>query len=77
MIHQCCNSAHLHDYQIRLTNGQALTHVFGAKEQLAAVRLYIQLNRTDGEGAFTLMTSFPRKVFTDGDMEKPLSELGV
>ena len=69
---------HVHFFivQIRLTNGQALTQTFGAKEQLAAVRLYITMNRTDGDFPFTLMTSFPRKVFTDEDMEKPLQELG-
>lgn len=62
--------------QIRLTNGQALTQAFGSKEPLAAVRLYIQMNRTDGEGAFSLMTSFPRKVFREEDMERPLTDLG-
>jgi len=63
--------------QIRLTNGQALTHSFGSKEELAAVRLYIEMNRTDGHGPFSLMTSFPRKVFTEQDMEKPLFDLGL
>ncbi|XP_075224027.1 UBX domain-containing protein 1-like [Lycorma delicatula] len=63
--------------QIRLTNGQALTHTFGAKEQLSAVRLYIELNRTDGEGPFGLMTNFPKKIFTDDDYDKPLDILGL
>ena len=63
-------------FQIRLTNGQALTQTFSAKEQLAAVRLYVEMNRTDAPGPFALMTSFPRKVFSDNDMEKPLTELG-
>lgn len=63
--------------QIRLTNGQALTHSFGSKEELAAVRLYIEMNRTDGHGPFNLMTSFPRKVFSEQDMEKPLFDLGL
>ena len=31
--------------QIRQTNGQPLTHTFGAKESLAAVRLYVEMNR--------------------------------
>ena len=31
--------------QIRQTNGQPLVHSFGAKESLAAVRLYVQMNR--------------------------------
>ncbi|KAL5008331.1 hypothetical protein ScPMuIL_013912 [Solemya velum] len=63
--------------QIRLTNGQALTQTFLAKESLAAVRLYVQMNRTDGGGDFTLMTSFPRKVFSTEDMEKSLVHLGL
>ncbi|XP_012258418.2 UBX domain-containing protein 1 [Athalia rosae] len=63
--------------QIRLTNGQALTQTFGCKEQLSAVRLYIEMNRTDGSGAFNLMTTFPRKVFTEEDFEKPLDILGL
>ena len=63
--------------QIRLPNGQALTQTFGGKEQLAAVRLYVQMNRTDGDATpFKLMMSFPKKVFTEEDMEKPLCELG-
>ncbi|XP_046564076.1 UBX domain-containing protein 1-like [Haliotis rubra] len=63
--------------QIRLTNGQALTQTFKAKEPLAAVRLYIEMNRSDGAGPFSLMTSFPRKVFSSDDMEKPLDTLGL
>ncbi|XP_064600426.1 UBX domain-containing protein 1-like [Liolophura sinensis] len=63
--------------QIRLTNGQALTQTFSSKEPLAAVRLYIEMNRTDGSGPFNLMTNFPKKVFSVDDMEKPLSELGL
>ncbi|XP_051174776.1 UBX domain-containing protein 1 [Leptopilina boulardi] len=63
--------------QIRLTNGQTITQTFGSKEQLSAVRLYIDMNRTDGEGSFSLMTNFPRKVFTDDDFDAPLDVLGL
>lgn len=63
--------------QIRLTNGQALTQTFGAKEQLSAVRVFIELNRTDGTAPFSLMTSFPKKVFMPEDYEKPLEILGL
>ena len=62
--------------QIRLTDGKGLTQNFKAKETLAAVRVYIQMNRTDGNGPFSLMTSYPRKVFTEDDMDLPLKELG-
>ncbi|XP_042899566.1 UBX domain-containing protein 1-B isoform X2 [Parasteatoda tepidariorum] len=63
--------------QIRLTNGQCLTQTFKPNEELAAVRLYVEMNRTDGDGPFTLMTNFPKKVFTSSDMNCPLSELGL
>lgn len=63
--------------QIRLTNGEALTQTFGSKEQLSAVRLYVEMNRTDGGGPFSLMTNFPKKVFTEDDYEKPLDLLGL
>lgn len=43
---------------------------------LAAVRVYIELNRSDGDEPFSLMTTFPRKVFTDEDYELPLEQLG-
>ncbi|KAF0288916.1 UBX domain-containing protein 1-A [Amphibalanus amphitrite] len=63
--------------QIRLTDGAALTSQFAAKEALAAVRLYVEMNRTDGQGAFTLGTAFPRRVFTAEDYERPLDSLGL
>ncbi|KAJ9578760.1 hypothetical protein L9F63_005018 [Diploptera punctata] len=63
--------------QIRLTNGQALTQTFGSKEQLSAVRLYVEMNRTDEAGPFSLMTNFPKKIFTEDDYEKPLDLLGL
>lgn len=64
-------------FQIRLTNGKALTQSFNAKEPLAAVRLYVEMNRTDAQGSFNLMTNFPKKVFTGDDYDKPLTELGT
>lgn len=49
---------------------------FGVKEPLSAVRLYVEMHRTDGDGPFKLMTSFPRKVFSTEDYDKPLETLG-
>ncbi|XP_066247737.1 UBX domain-containing protein 1 [Euwallacea similis] len=63
--------------QIRLIDGRTLVQNFGAKEPLSAVRLYVDMNRTDGEGPFKLMTSFPRKIFTSEDYDKPLDTLGL
>ncbi|KAF6211209.1 hypothetical protein GE061_014324 [Apolygus lucorum] len=64
--------------QIRLTDGSSITQSFGVKEQLSAVRLYVEMNRTDNqEGPFSMMTTFPRKVFGEEDYEKPLDVLGL
>ncbi|XP_033225199.1 UBX domain-containing protein 1 [Belonocnema kinseyi] len=63
--------------QIRLTNGQTLMQSFGSKEQLSAVRLFIDMNRKDDIGPFNLMTNFPKKVFTEDDYETPLDVLGL
>lgn len=62
--------------QIRQSNGQAIVHSFGVKEPLAAVRLYVEMNRTDGgAGPVKFMTNFPKKVFTDDDYENTLENL--
>jgi len=64
--------------QIRQTNGQPLVHTFGAKESLSAVRLYVEMNRTDGvSGQVKLMTNFPKKVFSDDDYDNSLENLGL
>lgn len=62
--------------QIRLTNGSSLTQTFGAKEPLSAVRLYVEMNRKDGDGPFSLMTNYPKKVFGPEDYDVPLENLG-
>jgi len=65
--------------QIRLPNGSRMVETFTATEQLSAVRLYIEMNRTDGLNGtdFNLMTTFPRKVFTDDEYNSQLSTLGL
>lgn len=62
--------------QIRLTDGSSLCQTFGAKEPLSAVKVYVEMNRKDDVGQFSLMTNFPKKVFTTEDYEKPLEALG-
>jgi len=55
-----------------------MVHQFRAQEPLSAVRLYIEMNRTDGSrDAFDLMTAFPKKIFTRDEMEMPLKSLGM
>ncbi|CAG9760508.1 unnamed protein product [Ceutorhynchus assimilis] len=61
--------------QIRLSDGKTLVQSFGIKEPLSAVRLFVEMNYMDGP--FNLMNSFPRKVFTSEDYEKPLEALGL
>ncbi|XP_023685207.1 UBX domain-containing protein 1 isoform X2 [Paramormyrops kingsleyae] len=62
--------------QVRLLDGSTLTAVFKAQEPLAAVRVYVQMNGVEGQD-FTLLSPYPRRVYTDMDMEKPLRELGL
>lgn len=63
--------------QIRLPNGTTIVETFNKQEQLAAVRLFIQLKQGEPAGVFPfgMMTTFPRKVFNDEDFEKSLEEL--
>lgn len=61
--------------QVRLLDGSALTATFKAQEPLAAVRVYIQMNGGSDQD-FTLLSPYPRRVYTELDMEKPLRELG-
>ncbi|XP_021946523.1 UBX domain-containing protein 1 isoform X2 [Folsomia candida] len=64
--------------QLRLPSGKTMTQTFGVSEPLAAVRVYIEMNRDDGvEGSFNLITNFPRKTFVEDDYDKPLLTLGL
>jgi len=64
--------------QIRLHDGKKMEQTFKAKEPLSAVRVYVQMNRPSTDSTpIKLMTTFPRKVFTEEDYEKPLDTLGL
>lgn len=64
--------------QIRLLDGSTITTVFKAQEPLAAVRVYVQMNSNTPEGQdFSLLSPYPRHLYTELDMEKPLKELGL
>jgi len=71
-----CRALINNNRQIRLLDGKTLTHTFGAKEPLSAVRLFIELNRTDGSQPFDLAQNFPKRVFDDEQMEASLEVLG-
>lgn len=62
--------------QIRMTDGASVVESFDVKEQLAAVRLFVQM-RQGVTIPFSLMTNFPKRVFTEEDYEKPLEVLGL
>ncbi|XP_054890806.1 UBX domain-containing protein 1 [Poeciliopsis prolifica] len=64
--------------QVRLLDGSTINTVFKAQEPLAAVRVYVQMNGNTPDGQdFTLLSPYPRHVYTELDMEKPLKELGL
>lgn len=65
--------------QIRMPDGQTMTETFDKNEQLAAVRLFVQLKTGDeaGEIPLRMLTTFPRKVFSDDDFDLTLESLGL
>ncbi|XP_068181966.1 UBX domain-containing protein 1 [Antennarius striatus] len=64
--------------QVRLLDGSTISTVFKAREPLAAVRVYVKMNSSMPEGQdFTLLSPYPRHVYTELDMEKPLKDLGL
>lgn len=69
--------------QVRLSNGVQVKEVFKSDESLAAVNVWVQLKRDELDPApehnfpFTLMSPFPRRVFTTEDYEKSLKILGL
>jgi len=68
--------------QIRLFSGETVTNKFAVSETLAAVRLFVHSKLTDGQlsgdfASLTFATTFPRRVFSEDDMQTPLSMLGL
>lgn len=67
---------------IRLPDGSNLQQEFNSREPLAAVKLYVQLNRKDVDqedasvGSFTFRLP-PATMFSSDDMERPLVDLGL
>ena len=67
---------------IRLPDGSSLQQDFNARESLAAVKLYVQLNRKDVANEDPVSSAFtfrlpPAIVFTEEDLERPLVDLGL
>eukprot|EP00128_Syssomonas_multiformis_P016343 Colp12_sorted_trinity150504_noHs@14441 len=62
---------------IRLTNGSALVETFPVTATLQDVVAQVAAKRSDGQGPFSLMTTFPRKVYGPSDYGKTLKDLGL
>ena len=62
--------------KIRLFGGGTLIHTFKATDTLVDVNRHIMMNRTDDGSPYSLVTSFPKKVFQPADMNKSLKEVG-
>lgn len=67
---------------IRLPDGSSLQQDFKSREPLAAVKLFVQLNRKDmandaPESGNIQFKIPPATVFTDEDMDRPLVDLGL
>nr|KAF6468533.1 UBX domain protein 1 [Rousettus aegyptiacus] len=64
-----------------LSEEERQEQTFRAREQLAAVRLYVELHRGEEPGGcqdpVQLLSGFPRRAFSEADMERPLQELGL
>lgn len=62
--------------QVRLPNGDLLKEVFQVVEPFSAVRLWVQL-AINNDQPFSLMTNFPKRVFSDNDFGTSLADLGL
>lgn len=62
--------------QIRLLGGGAVVHEFAASAKLEEVERFVESQTTSPGGSCTLMTSFPKHVFTREEADKTLQELG-
>lgn len=60
---------------IRLLDGKQLVNEFDGRESLSAVRVYV-ITQTSDESNFTFVMP-PHSPFTEDDMQKPLSALGL
>ncbi|VDN05198.1 unnamed protein product [Thelazia callipaeda] len=66
--------------QVRLFDGSVIKEKFKSDEPLSHVRLWVEMNDknlTMKGTPFTLMTPFPRKIFTEEDMEAPIKAHGL
>ncbi|KAJ6419143.1 hypothetical protein OIU84_029285 [Salix udensis] len=62
---------------IRLPDGVSLQEKFSVTSTLRMVKDYVNRNQASGIGAYDLAIPYPRKVFSDQDLNKSLSELSL
>ncbi|XP_023640631.1 plant UBX domain-containing protein 11 isoform X2 [Capsella rubella] len=62
---------------IRLPDGANLQEKFSVTSILRIVKDYVDSNQTTGLGAYDLAVPYPRRVYTDQDLDKSLSEVGL
>ncbi|KAF7725875.1 hypothetical protein EC973_009207 [Apophysomyces ossiformis] len=62
---------------IRQLDGSTMRRKFEATDKLAAVKRWIDQNRTDGDQPYKLLSQFPTRQFSIGDEEKTLRELDL
>ncbi|XP_065867618.1 plant UBX domain-containing protein 11 isoform X4 [Euphorbia lathyris] len=68
------SDAHLN---IRLPDGVSLQEKFSLTSTLRMVKEYVDRNQASGIGSYDLAIPYPRKVFSNEDLGKSLSELGL
>uniref|UniRef100_A0ACD6A6P3 Uncharacterized protein n=1 Tax=Avena sativa TaxID=4498 RepID=A0ACD6A6P3_AVESA len=73
------NSANKDDIQlvIRIPNGPSLQIKLTKEDVLMKVKNFVDENKGSGIGSYNLAMLYPRKVFTEQDMETTLYELGI
>ncbi|CAM0875938.1 unnamed protein product [Alopecurus aequalis] len=73
------DSANKDDIQlvIRIPNGSSLQIKLTKEDVLMKVKNFVDENKGSGIGSYNLAMFYPRKVFTEQDMESSLYELGI
>ncbi|CAN6483124.1 unnamed protein product [Victoria cruziana] len=67
------NDVHLN---IRLSDGASIRGTFSTNDTLEMVKNYVDQNRAGSSDRYSLGIPYPRKLFSEQDMSKGLSELG-
>lgn len=62
---------------IRLPSGVSLQDKFSVTSTLGMIKDYVDSNQASGIGPYDLAIPYPRKVFSNQDLSKSLSELGL